>query len=285
MIQSTHHSMDVYNRVSLRCSRITTHLYSTSFTLGIRSLAKRFQDPVYALYAFVRFADEIVDSFHRDDAAELLAEFKRDTYLAIERKISLNPVLHSFQQVVNEYRIERELIDTFLNSMEMDLMPMQHDQQSYETYILGSAEVVGLMCLRVFCEGDEGKYQTLRQPAMRLGSAFQKINFLRDLKSDYHTLGRMYFPQLDMSEFNEENKRAIEKDIRKDFADGFAGIKALPKGARFGVYVAYVYYFNLFRKIIHSSPKRVMEERIRIPNARKYSLILSSYVRHSLNML
>jgi phytoene/squalene synthetase len=240
---------------------------------------------VYALYAFVRFADEIVDSFHRDDAAELLAEFKRDTYLAIERKISLNPVLHSFQQVVNEYRIERELIDTFLNSMEMDLMPMQHDQQSYETYILGSAEVVGLMCLRVFCEGDEGKYQTLRQPAMRLGSAFQKINFLRDLKSDYHTLGRMYFPQLDMSEFNEENKRAIEKDIRKDFADGFAGIKALPKGARFGVYVAYVYYFNLFRKIIHSSPKRVMEERIRIPNARKYSLILSSYVRHSLNML
>jgi phytoene synthase len=277
--------MDVYNNVSLRCSRLTTNRYSTSFTLGIRSLSSRFHDPIYALYAFVRFADEIVDSFNRDDAAELLAEFKRDTFLAIKRGVSLNPILHSFQQVVISYRIEDELIETFLHSMEMDLTDKDYDQQAYETYILGSAEVVGLMCLRVFCEGDDQKYQHLKLPAMRLGSAFQKINFLRDLKDDYFTLGRIYFPHLNIQEFNEESKRAIEADILKDFKDGFAGIKKLPKGSRFGVYVAYVYYLALLQKIINASPARVLEERIRIPNARKYSLILGSYVRHSLNLL
>ena len=277
--------MDVYNNVSLQCSRLTTNRYSTSFTLGIRSLSSRFHDPIYAVYAFVRFADEIVDSFNRDDAAELLAEFKRDTFLAIKRGVSLNPILHSFQQVVTTYRIEDELIETFLHSMEMDLSDREYDQQAYETYILGSAEVVGLMCLRVFCEGDDPKYQHLKQPAMRLGSAFQKINFLRDLKNDYFTLGRIYFPHLSIKEFNEESKRAIESDILKDFKDGFAGIKKLPKGSRFGVYVAYVYYLALLQKIINASPARVLEERIRIPNARKYSLILSSYVRHSLNLL
>jgi phytoene/squalene synthetase len=277
--------MKEYNAVSIRCSRITTYRYSTSFTLGIRSLATRFQDPVYALYAFVRFADEIVDTFNREDAELLLAEFRRDTYQAIERGISLNPILHSFQEVVNKYKIETELIDTFLKSMEMDLSDREYDQQSYETYILGSAEVVGLMCLRVFCEGNEAQYQALKTPAMRLGSAFQKINFLRDLSNDYQILGRVYFPHLNMSEFNEECKRSIEKDIQKDFLDGFAGIKALPKGARLGVYVAYVYYFALLKKITNTSPSRILEERIRIPNIWKYSLILSSYVRHSLNLL
>ncbi len=274
-----------YNFVSLRCSRFTTHRYSTSFTLGIKSLSKRFQDPVYTLYAFVRFADEIVDSFNRSDASLLIEEFRRDTFLAIRRGISLNPILHSFQQTVNHYGIEDELIDTFLKSMEMDLEKVQYDQAAYEKYILGSAEVVGLMCLRVFCEGSQSMYERLKNPAMRLGSAFQKINFLRDLHNDYHTLGRVYFPHLNMSEFTEENKRAIEEDILKDFSDGYNGIKGLPKGARFGVYVAYVYYFALYKKIINSSPNRVLEERIRIPNARKYSLILSSYIRHSLNLL
>lgn len=277
--------MKLYDSVSLRCSKITTNRYSTSFTLGIKSLAPRFHDPIYAIYGFVRFADEIVDTFNRDDAAELLLEFKEDTYKAIQRGISLNPILHSFQLVVNKYTIEKELIDTFLNSMEMDLSDIEYDQKAYEKYILGSAEVVGLMCLRVFCEGNESQYQHLKIPAMRLGSAFQKINFLRDLKNDYHELGRVYFPHLNMNEFDEENKKAIEKDISKDFADGFQGIKQLPKGSRFGVYVAYVYYYALFKKIVALSPAKVLEERIRIPNSRKYSLILSSYVRHSLNLL
>lgn len=277
--------MTLYDSVSLKCSRLTTHQYSTSFTLGIKSLSKRFHNPIYAIYGFVRFADEIVDTFLRDDSAELLEEFKNDTYKAIDRGISLNPILNAFQLVVNEYHIENELIETFLHSMEMDLVDIEYDQKMYEKYILGSAEVVGLMCLRVFCEGDEEQYIKLKNPAMRLGSAFQKINFLRDLKNDYKELGRVYFPHLNMSNFDEANKKAIEKDISKDFADGFQGIKQLPKGARFGVYVAYVYYYALFKKIIALPPSRIMEERIRIPNARKYSLILSSYVRHSLNLL
>ena len=277
--------MNLYDSVALSCSKTTTHRYSTSFTLGIKSLNKRFHDPIYAIYGFVRFADEIVDSFKREDAPELLKEFKADTYKAIERGISLNPILHSFQQVVNSYSIDRELIETFLESMEMDLLDVTYDQTLYEKYILGSAEVVGLMCLRVFCEGNDAMYQHLKEPAMRLGSAFQKINFLRDLHNDYYELGRVYFPHLNLKEFDEANKKAIEKDISKDFADGFQGIKQLPKGARFGVYVAYVYYYALFKKIISLPPSRVLEERIRIPNSRKYSLILSSYVRHSLNLL
>lgn len=277
--------MTLYDSISLKCSKLTTHHYSTSFTLGIKSLSKKFHNPVYAIYGFVRFADEIVDTFLREDSAELLEEFKADTYKAIDRGISLNPILNAFQLVVNKYHIEKELIDTFLHSMEMDLVDIEYDQKMYEKYILGSAEVVGLMCLRVFCEGNDGQYEKLRHPAMRLGSAFQKINFLRDLKNDYKDLGRVYFPHLNMSNFDESNKKAIEKDISKDFADGFQGINQLPKGARFGVYVAYVYYYALFKKIIALPPSRIMEERIRIPNSRKYSMILSSYVRHSLNLL
>jgi len=277
--------MTHYDNVGVRCSRLVTHRYSTSFTLGIKSLTKRFHDPIYSIYGFVRFADEIVDTFDRDDAAELLEEFKNSTYLAIDRGISLNPILNSFQLAVNEYKIDRELIETFLFSMEMDLTKQNYDQDMYEKYILGSAEVVGLMCLRVFCEGDDLQYQSLKKPAMRLGSAFQKINFLRDLHADYNQLGRIYFPQLEIASFDDDNKKSIEADIEKDFAAGFKGICSLPKGARFGVYVAYVYYYALFKKIISLSPSKVLEERIRIPNARKYSLIFSSYVRHSLNKL
>lgn len=277
--------MTQYDNVGVRCSRLVTHRYSTSFTLGIKSLAKKFRDPIYSIYGFVRFADEIVDTFNRADAAELLEEFKKNTYLAIDRGISLNPILNSFQLVVNKYDIERELIETFLLSMEMDLSKQKYDQALYEQYILGSAEVVGLMCLRVFCEGNEAQYQSLKEPAMRLGSAFQKINFLRDLHADYNQLGRIYFPQLDISSFNIDSKKEIEADIEKDFAAGYQGICSLPKGTRFGVYVAYVYYYALFKKIISLSPSKILEERIRIPNARKYSLIFSSYVRHSLNLL
>lgn len=277
--------MDLYKKVSIGCSKLTTHKYSTSFTLGIRSLSSNFHDPVYSIYGFVRFADEIVDSFNRDDAPELLEEFKRDTFLAIRRRISLNPILNSFQDVVNTYNIEDELIETFLNSMEMDLSDREYDQNAYETYILGSAEVVGLMCLRVFCEGNNTQYQELKTPAMRLGSAFQKINFLRDIKNDYLTLGRVYFPNLNIKEFDNDSKKAIEADILKDFDAGLTGIKALPKGARLGVYIAYVYYINLLKKITHTSPSEILEKRIRVRNSYKYFLIFRSYIRHSFNSI
>jgi phytoene/squalene synthetase len=278
-------SLERYSIVCSKCSELTTKLYSTSFTLGIKSLASEFHSPIYAIYGFVRFADEIVDTFDRQDKNELLAKFKDDTYRAIQNKISLNPILHSFQRVVNEYHIEKELIETFLQSMEMDLSKKEYTQSSYEKYILGSAEVVGLMCLRVFCKGDKIQYEHLKLPAMRLGSAFQKINFLRDLKADYIDLGRTYFPGLEMNEFNENAKSAIEKDIEQDFRDGYTGIKSLPKGARLGVYVAYVYYYALFKKIKKTSPQTVLKERIRIPNIYKYLLIVRSLFKHSFNLI
>jgi phytoene/squalene synthetase len=278
-------TMQIFDAVSIRCSRLTTQKYSTSFTLGIRSLSKRFRDPIYSIYGFVRFADEIVDTFNHPDKAALLADFKQDTWKAIDQKISLNPILHSFQACVNQYGIERELIDTFLHSMEMDLSEKSYDQAGYEKYILGSAEVVGLMCLRVFCEGDDAQYQKLKTPAMRLGSAFQKINFLRDLNADYATLGRTYFPHLSMEAFDDRIKADILKDIQKDFEDGFQGILMLPKGARFGVYVAYVYYFALLNKIRNTPSTTILNERIRIPDGRKYALIVQSYIRHQLNLI
>jgi phytoene/squalene synthetase len=277
--------MDLYNSVSLKCSKLTTIRYSTSFSLGIKALAKKFHDPIYAIYGFVRFADEIVDSFNRTDSTELLREFKRDTYLAISRGISLNPILQSFQLVVNKYEIDPELIESFLESMEMDITINSYDQAGYEKYILGSAEVVGLMCLSVFTHGNRELYNQLKTPAMRLGSAFQKVNFLRDLKNDYFSLGRVYFPHLDMNSFNESVKQTIELDIKKDFEDGYLGILNLPEGSRLGVYMAYVYYYALFRKISNSPASRVLNERIRIPNIRKYSLFLSSYLKHSLNRI
>ena len=277
--------MDLYTKVSISCSKITTHKYSTSFTLGIRSLDSKFHNPVYSIYGFVRFADEIVDTFNRDNAAELLEEFKRDTFLAIRRGISLNPILNSFQHVVNTYKIEDELIETFLHSMEMDLSDREYDQKTYETYILGSAEVVGLMCLRVFCEGNDSQYQELKSPAMRLGSAFQKINFLRDIKNDYLTLGRVYFPNLKIKEFDSSSKKAIEADILSDFNAGLEGIKALPRGARMGVYIAYVYYLNLLKKITQTSPSEILEKRIRVRNSYKYFLIIRSYLQHSFNSI
>jgi 15-cis-phytoene synthase len=275
----------LFDTVSYACSRITTRAYSTSFSLGIRSLGDRFRDPVYAIYGFVRFADEIVDTFHDYDKATLMQRFREDTVRAIEDKISLNPILNSFQAAYHAYNIDWELVDTFLKSMEMDLNKTGYDRDGFETYILGSAEVVGLMCLKVFTLGNEGEYLKLKPYAMRLGAAFQKINFLRDLKADYEELGRAYFPHLDMSRFGEPEKIQIEREIAADFEEAYKGILMLPKDARFGVYVAYTYYTRLFQKIKSLPSHRIMEERIRIPNQKKIALILKSYVQHNLNLL
>lgn len=278
-------SLALYDKVCLKASRHTTYSYSTSFSLGIRSLDKRFHAPIHAIYGFVRFADEIVDTFHGFDKDVLLKRFREDSYRAIAEGISLNPILHSFQNVVNEFSIEQDLYDTFLDSMAMDLTDTAHDQSSYETYILGSAEVVGLMCLRVFCEGDEANYQRLKPSAMKLGAAFQKVNFLRDLKDDHQNLGRTYFPGIDIAHLDAETKVQIEQDIQHDFDEALIGIRQLPKGARFGVYIAYVYYLNLFRKIKALPCDRIMKERVRVRNRRKFYLLTTSYVRHSFGLL
>jgi 15-cis-phytoene synthase len=276
---------ELFDMISRKSSKMTTVMYSTSFSLGIRFFSARFHDPIYGIYGFVRFADEIVDSFHGYDKQKLLQRFKEDTYEAIEDKISLNPILNNFQYVVNKYKIERELIDLFLRSMEMDLEKVQYDQQKYEAYILGSAEVVGLMCLRVFCEGNQQKYADLKPSAMRLGSAFQKINFLRDLKADFKDLGRSYFPGIDMNNWNESTKATIEEDIEKDFADGLEGIRKLPDGARFGVYVAYVYFHELLLKIRKVKADKLLTERVRVSNWRKYILLLTAYSRNLMNRI
>ncbi|MFM8596914.1 MAG: phytoene/squalene synthase family protein [Flavobacteriales bacterium] len=275
----------LFDQISHEMSELTTKRYSTSFSLGISFLDKGIQKPIYAIYGFVRFADEIVDTFHGYDKEHLLADFKSQTYAAIEAGISLNPILNSFQWAVNRYQIPQELIDTFLDSMEMDLQKQTYDQGKYETYILGSAEVVGLMCLKVFVEGDEAQYEQLKPYAMKLGAAFQKINFLRDLKADYQELGRTYFPGINLTEFNNELKLEIEADIARDFQKGYEGILLLPKKARFGVYMAYKYYFKLFKKIKSTPAEMVLHERIRIPNYRKMRILLTSYVRHNLNLL
>jgi phytoene/squalene synthetase len=264
---------------------MVTRAYSTSFSLGIYCLDRKMHDPIYGIYGFVRFADEIVDTFHDYDKKDLLDRFRTDTWKAIEDGVSLNPILHSFQKVVRDYNIEPELIETFLNSMEMDLQKKVYEDGEIENYILGSAEVVGLMCLRVFTDANDEEYERLKAPAMSLGSAFQKINFLRDLEADYRQLGRSYFPGVDLSEFNDEVKKQLEEDIEVDFKHGFEGIKQLPKGSRFGVYIAYVYYYALLSKIKNTPAQVLLHERVRIPNQKKYSLLLSSYVRHSLNLL
>jgi 15-cis-phytoene synthase len=277
--------MELYNEVSYKCSKLVTTNYSTSFSLGVSLLHKDFIMPIHAIYGFVRFADEIVDTFHTSNKKELLDRFIKDTHDAINDRISLNPILHCFQDTVNKYKIDIELIDTFLRSMEMDLDKTKYNQAGYEEYILGSAEVVGLMCLRIFVEGDEKKYQELKPDAMKLGSAFQKINFLRDLKADVHILGRSYFPGFDVNNFNESTKKEIEADIQKDFDAGLRGIRQLPRKARLGVYLAYIYYISLFKKIQRTSPEKVIVSRIRIPDHKKYLLFLGSYVKHSFNMI
>lgn len=282
---STTHQKHLFDEASFACGKVVTHTYSTSFSLAIRFLNKDFHAPIHAVYGFVRLADEIVDSFHDYPKRELLQRLRNETFEAIETGISLNPLLNAFQQTVNRYGIDHGLVDTFLRSMEMDLDRKVYDQYGYEQYILGSAEVVGLMCLRIFCESDDRLYEELKAPAMRLGAAFQKINFLRDMSTDYVALGRSYFPGLRVNEFNEETKKRIEADILSDFEAGHAGIIRLPKRARFGVYLAYVYYMALFRKISGMHAAAILQERIRISDGRKASLLVGSYVRHSLNRI
>ncbi len=277
--------MELYKQTCQECSKLVTNRYSTSFSMGIRAFDKRFRAPIYAIYGFVRFADEIVDTFHQFSKKELLARFWEDTYNAIEEKISLNPILQSFQEVVHNYNIERELIDAFLRSMEMDLYNDSYEEGKYKEYIYGSAEVVGLMCLRVFCEGNEQLYQELKAPACSLGSAFQKINFLRDMKSDYDDRGRVYFPGVDFQQFTKKEKELIEEDIKKDFDDAYKGIVRLPKGARFGVYLAYVYYTNLFKKIKGAPVSQVKKQRIRVNDRRKVYLLFSSALKDRLNLI
>lgn len=277
--------LQLFHRTCAECSSLITRRYSTSFSMGIRLFHKRFRAPIYGIYGFVRFADEIVDTFHDYPKAELLERFRQDTWRAIEEGISLNPVLHSFQQVVRKYRIERELIEAFLDSMEMDLTEVTYDRRRYNEYIYGSAEVVGLMCLRVFCEGNDATYQRLKEPARRLGAAFQKINFLRDIKSDHEDRGRVYFPGVDFSRFTQEDKWQIEADIKEDFDAALDGIRQLPKGARLGVYLAYKYYTHLFLKIKSAPPQRIAQERFRLSGKRKAYLLFSSTLRHQLGML
>ncbi|MGF7082122.1 phytoene/squalene synthase family protein [Mucilaginibacter sp. UYCu711] len=274
-----------FDTLSATCSRETTRLYSTSFSLGILFFNKEVRHPIHGIYGFVRLADEIVDSFHGYPKSLMLAELKADTFTAIERGISVNPVINSFQQVVNQYGIKHDLIKLFLSSMEMDLAEQAYTPEKYEEYIMGSAQVVGLMCLHVFTNGNDEEYERLKIPAMKLGSAFQKVNFLRDVNTDYQELNRTYFPDVDLSAFSDENKRAIEQDILNEFNEALTGIRQLPLSCRKGVYLAYVYYKQLFRKIAKVPAEKVMSERIRVSNGHKFYLMFDSLIRYKLNVL
>ena len=275
----------LFDDVSYKCSKITTKTYSTSFSFGILALHKSIRKSIYNIYGFVRFADEIVDSFHDYDKSKLFNKYKADAFLAIDDKISLNPILNSFQETVNAYSIDLSLINNFLDSMEMDLSKKSYNKENYNDYIHGSAEVVGLMCLKVFLNGDEHLYNKLKPSAMSLGSAFQKINFLRDANVDYSLLGRSYFPDVQMNSFSQEDKLKIEKDIEKDFKDALVGIKMLPDSAKGGVYLSYLYYYHLFRKIKFLPSSRLLEERIRIPNTEKMFLMLKAIFKNELNLI
>jgi phytoene synthase len=275
----------LYQQVSFSCSKEITHRYSTSFSLGIRSLNARFRDPVYGVYGYVRLADEIVDSFHGHDKARMLQRLREDTWQAIEEGLSTNPVINAFAVVVQQYGIGRDLIEAFLDSMEMDLHRDRYERSGYEEYIYGSAEVVGLMCLRIFVEGDETRYRALLGPARSLGAAFQKVNFLRDMQADYEHLGRVYFPGVDFRRFTNAEKARIEAEIEQDFADAYQGIVQLPDGARFGVYLAYMYYRKLFAKIRNVPAERIREERIRVSNPRKAWLLARSYLSNAVGLL
>jgi phytoene synthase len=274
-----------FDQLSAECSKITTRRYSTSFSLGISFLHKELHHPIYAIYGFVRFADEIVDSFHDYDKRYLLGKFKSDCFEAIDKHISLNPILNSFQQVVRQYRIDHQLIHLFLKSMEMDLDRKKYTLETYQEYVLGSAQVVGLMCLKVFTNNDDELYKKLELPAMKLGSAFQKINFLRDINADYCILNRTYFPEINLEAFSNTEKKAIENEVEKELKDALRGIILLPASSRQGVYLAYVYYKKLFDKIKKSSAESVMSKRFRISNGRKFAIMVGSLVRHQMNVL
>lgn len=275
----------LFDELSYKVSKVVTEKYSTSFSLGILALKPSIRPSIYAVYGYVRLADEIVDSFHDYDKALLLERFKTQTWSALEEGISLNPILQSFQETVHKFAIDKTLIEQFLHSMEMDLQQMDYNSDLYKEYILGSAEVVGLMCLQVFTEGNKEAYETLKPYAMKLGSAFQKVNFLRDLKEDYDVLGRTYFPNIDMRVFNNQIKSQIENEIEAEFKEALVGIKKLPSSSKFGVYLAYKYYLSLFKKIRNTPAEKIMNQRVRIPNGQKLSLAMSSYVQYRMAIL
>ncbi len=277
--------VQLFHTTSENCSRLVTENYSTSFSSAIQMLHRDLRKPIFNIYGFVRLADEIVDSFHAYDKSLLLQQFKKETYDAIQRGISLNPILNSFQRTVNACNIDHKLIDAFFRSMEMDLDKKAYDCEGYKEYIYGSAEVVGLMCLYVFCEGKKEMYSSLENSARSLGAAFQKVNFLRDIKADFNGLSRVYFPGCDFNNFTEQDKRQIEEDIQHDFETAFEGITRLPVKARFGVYVAYKYYLSLFKKIKRMKPARVLESRIRIPNYRKAMIIFRAGIKNQLRLI
>ena len=277
--------IQLFYDVSRECSRITTQKYSTSFYSAIRLLHKELRTHIYNIYGFVRFADEIVDTFSGHNKCELLAEFKLATQLAIERKISLNPILQSFQETVVAFRINNEIIESFFKSMEWDLERTTYCEESYKEYIYGSAEVVGLMCLHVFCEGNNEQYEKLKPYARSLGAAFQKVNFLRDVHTDFHILDRTYFPQVDFTNFTPFMKERIEDEIALDFAHAYEGILKLPAKARFGVYVAYKYYLSLFKKIRKTQAAKIMKHRIRVPNYSKAIILVRAGVKNQLKLI
>lgn len=275
----------LFDELSYKVSKQTTKQYSTSFSLGILALSPKIRNAIYAIYGYVRLADEIVDSFHGYDKQKLLSRFRDETNNALEEKISLNPILQSFQETIHQYQIDFQLIDQFLRSMEMDLHKIDYNSELYKEYILGSAEVVGLMCLQVFVEGDKQEYEKLKPYAMILGSAFQKVNFLRDMKDDYYVLGRTYFPNVNIEDFNSEVKADIEKEIHNEFQKALEGIKMLPASSKFGVYLAYRYYVSLFRKIKRTSAGKIINQRIRISNPRKISLMMGCYVEYKMSLI
>lgn len=275
----------IFDNLSIEISKMTTQTYSTSFSLGIYFLNSRLRNPIYSIYGFVRLADEIVDSFEGYDKESLLLKLRLDTFEALKNGISINPILNSFVQCVHKYQIDHELIDLFLQSMEMDLEKVVYTSEKYKQYILGSAEVVGLMCLHVFTDGDQKLYSQLKPYAMKLGAAFQKVNFLRDMKDDYNLLSRTYFPNVDMSSFSSTAKEQIEQEISEDFSIALQGIKKLPTSSRAGVYMAYVYYYSLFNKIRRLPAERILSERIRIHNGKKIGLMINSFFEYKLNLL
>ena len=275
----------LFDELSYSVSKITTQKYSTSFSLGILALKPSIRNAIYAIYGYVRLADEIVDSFHEYDKEKLLNRLKIETQHALEEKISLNPILQSFQETVHKYEIDTVLIEQFLNSMEMDLQKIDYNSALYDKYIFGSAEVVGLMCLQVFTEGNKEKFEELKPYAMKLGSAFQKINFLRDLKDDYQILGRTYFPNVDMAVFDNHIKCQIEKEIEEEFKEALIGIKKLPNSSMFGVYLAYKYYISLFRKIKRKTSSEILNNRVRVSDPQKVVVAFKSYVRYKIAIM
>ncbi len=272
----------LFDELSFEVSKTTTQKYSTSFSLGILALKPSIRSAIYSIYGYVRLADEIVDSFHGYNKEKLLDRLKEETMNAIDEGISINPILQSFQDTVHRYKIDRELIAQFLHSMEMDLAKVNYNTELYDEYIFGSAEVVGLMCLLVFTDGNREKYDQLKPYAKKLGSVFQKVNFLRDMKDDYEVLGRTYFPNVDFNLFDNLAKERIEKEIEEEFMEALVGIKMLPASSKFGVYLAYKYYRSLFSKIRNTSAESIRKRRIRIPNSQKLSLMLSSYLQYKM---